>query len=247
MSAPDFGMPPALVDVAEEVTTYSGEVVRASRPTSSATRRPSRPRNATRRPSTSDASDVEPKRRRGSRSGSGATKSADNIWMHRLANVALILGVAAGAVGSVDGLLHAAELAFSPELRWVLPAALDVFLVGTAVATLALRERRAWAAVVFCIVVTLGLVGFSAVVNFTYWQSVTEPGTLAHEVGPFIKGSMPVLLLIALEILAAINTTKRRVMPTSVARLHAEHARLRGELRVGGKVARLKARKRARG
>lgn len=186
-------------------------------------------------------------RKRRARSGSGATRSADNIGMHRLANVALILGVIAGGVGSIDGLLHAAEMAFAPALSWVLPTALDVFLVGAAVATLALRERRAWAAVVFCIAVTLGLVGFSAVVNFTYWQSVTVPGTLAHEVGPFIKGSMPVLLLVALEILAAINTTKRRVMPTSVARLIAERDRLRGELRVGGKVAKLKARKKARG
>ncbi|TXK17382.1 hypothetical protein [Homoserinibacter sp. GY 40078] len=232
MSTPDSGLPPTLV----ELDHGGREVLRVARP-----------RKATRRVGRVVEAEVEPKKRRGARSGSGAAKSADNIAMHRLANLALVLGVVAGGVGSIDGLLHAAEMAFTPALSWVLPTALDVFLVGTAVATLALRERRAWAAVAFCVVVTLGLVGFSAVVNFTYWQSVTTPGTLPHEIGPFIKGAMPVLLLVALEILAAINTTKRRVLPTSVARLVAERDRLRGELRVSGTVAKLKARKKARG
>lgn len=180
------------------------------------------------------------------RTGSGVTRSADNIVMHQLANLGLILGVIAGAVGSIDGLLAAAEIAFNPGMHWVLPVALDVFLVGAAVATLALRERRAWVAVAFCIAVSIGLVGFSAVVNFTYWQSITDPGTLAHEVGPYIKGSMPVLLLIALEILAAINTTKRRVTPTSVTRLRAEVARLKGEGRLRARVTKLKAKRAAR-
>jgi peptidoglycan/LPS O-acetylase OafA/YrhL len=192
-----------------------------------------------------DAPDV-PRVKTKTRTGSAATKSADNIWMHRLANLALVLAVVAGGVGSIDGLLAAAETAFAPAFHWVLPTALDVFLVGAAVATLALRERRAWGAVVFCIVVSLALVAFSAVVNFTYWQSVNEPGTLAYEVGPFIKGSMPVLLLVALEILAAINTTKRRSTPTSVTRLRAEVARLRGEGRLRAKVAKLKAKRAAR-
>lgn len=180
------------------------------------------------------------------RTGSGVTRSADNILMHQLANLGLILGVIAGGVGSVDGLLAAAEIAFKPGMHWVLPVALDVFLVGTAIATLALRERRAWVAVVFCVIVTLGLVGFSAVVNFTFWQSITDPGTLSHDVGPFIKGSMPVLLLIALEILAAINTTKRRVTPTSVTKLRAELQRLKGEGRLRSRIASLKAKRAAR-
>jgi hypothetical protein len=180
------------------------------------------------------------------RTGSGATKSADRITFHRFANFMLVAAVVAGGVGSIDGLLAAAEIAFAPAFHWVLPTALDVFLVGTAVATLALRERKAWVAVGFCILVSLALVGFSAIVNYTYWQSINEPGTLAYEVGPFIKGSMPVLLLVALEILAAINTTKRRSTPTSVTRLRVEVAKLKGEGRLRAKVAKLKAKRAAR-
>lgn len=208
---------------------------------------PARRSRGPKKASTSDEVLIAPTRSRWplrsrARTGSGATRSADNIAWHHLANLALVIGVAAGGVGSIDGLLAAAEIAFKPEMHWVLPAAVDVFLIGAAIATLALRERRAWPAVAFCVLVTLGLVGFSAVVNFTYWQSVTEAGTLAREVGPFIKGSMPILLLVALEILAAINTTKRKTTPASVVRLVGELAKLKGESKVRAKIAKVKDR-----
>ncbi len=178
------------------------------------------------------------------RTGAAATRSVDNFTAYRLAVVLLSLAVAGGAVGSVEGLLHAGSWAEPAWLQWTLPVAVDVFLVGTALATLMLRERRAYWSAGLCAVVTLALVAFSASVNYTYVLSITEPGTVEHSWGPLIKGSMPVLLLAALEIIAALTSTRNNRANSPLNRANAkvkaakaEVAALRKELRSRNPIA----------
>lgn len=156
------------------------------------------------------------------RTGAAATRTVDNYRAYVLTVVLLSLAVAGGAVGSVEGLLHAGSWAEPTWLQWTLPVAVDVFLVGTALATLMLRERR---------VVTLALVTFSALMNFQYVLSITEPGTIEHTYGPFIKGSMPVLLLLALEIIAALTSTRNNRANSPLNRTKKKLNDARAELR----------------
>jgi hypothetical protein len=165
------------------------------------------------------------------RTGAAATRTVDNFTAYRFAVVLLVLAVAGGAVGSVEGLLHAGSWAEPSYLQWTLPVAVDVFLVGTALATLMLRERRAYWAAGLCALVTLALVAFSASVNYAYVLSITEPGTVEHAWGPWIKGSMPVLLLAALEIIAALTSTRNNRANSPLNREKAKVKKLQRELR----------------
>ncbi len=158
------------------------------------------------------------------RTGAAAARTVDNFTAYRFAVVLLSLAVAGGAVGSVEGLLHAGSWAEPSYLQWTLPVAVDVFLVGTALATLMLRERRAYWSAGLCAIVTLALVAFSASVNYAYVLSITEPGTVEHAWGPWIKGSMPVLLLAALEIIAALTSTRNNRANSPMNRMKAKLA-----------------------
>ena len=154
----------------------------------------------------------------------------DNVILYWLV-VALLCGaVVAAGVASVDGLLHAAEWA-SPGLRWTLPVAVDVFLVGTALATLALRKRGAYWATIGCALVTLILVSFSASANWLYVYTSSEPGSDAQAYGPWIKAAMPVLLLAATEIVASLTSTRNNRENSPLNRAKRDLAQAKKDLR----------------
>lgn len=144
------------------------------------------------------------------RTGAGIALNPDNIVLYWIIVCLLVAAVVAAGVASVEGLLHAAAWMVPPALQWTLPVAVDVFLVGTALATLALRKRGARRPVIFLSVVTLALVAFSSVANYLYVLTSTEPGTEAHMYGPWIKAAMPVLLLAAVEIVATLTSTRNQ-------------------------------------
>lgn len=165
------------------------------------------------------------------RTGAAATRTVDNIKAYTVTVILLSLAVAGGAVGSVEGLLHAGSWAEPSWLQWTLPVAVDVFLVGTALATLMLRERRAYWSAGFCAAVTLALVSFSALTNWLYIYNSTTTGTIEHAYGPWIKGAMPVLLLLALEIIAALTSTRNNRANSPLNRAKRDLKRARAELR----------------
>jgi hypothetical protein len=147
------------------------------------------------------------------RTGSGASINPDHIAVHWAAIVLLAASLVAAGVASIDGLLHAALWMVPPALAWTLPVAVDVFLVATAIATLALRKRGARWAAWMTAGMTVVLVLFSAATNWLYVASTAQPGPAAWY-GPWIKAAMPVLLLAATEIVAALTTTKNAPRPT---------------------------------
>lgn len=157
------------------------------------------------------------------RTGAGIALNPDNIVLYWAIVVLLCSAVVAAGVASVEGLLHAAAWMVPPALQWTLPVAVDVFLVGTALATLALRKRGARTAVIGLSVVTLVLVAFSSAANYLYVLSSTTPGTEAHMYGPVIKAAMPILLLAAVEIVATLTSTRN----TRVAKRKRKTARRR--------------------
>lgn len=142
------------------------------------------------------------------RTGAAATWNPDNFPAYVVVVVLLCLAVIAAGVASVEGLLHAASWFEPTPLQWTLPVAIDVFLTGAALATLILRKRRAYVAAIGVGMVTLVLVAFSAVTNFLYVYTTSDHTTIEGIAGPWIKGSMPILLLLALEIVAALTSTR---------------------------------------
>jgi hypothetical protein len=172
------------------------------------------------------------------KTGSGHALNPDNLATYYVVVGLLALSVLAAGVGSVDGLLHAGAWAMPEALQWVVPVAVDVFLVATALGTLMLRKRGAYFAAIGVAVVTLALVAFSSTVNWLYVFESTEVGTPAHLYGPWLKGAMPILLLAATEIVAALTSTRnnRENSPLNrakrdVKRYKAEGASLRKQLR----------------
>lgn len=162
-----------------------------------------------------------------SRTGAGQTWNPDNVVVFWFEVALLVAAVAAAGVGSIDGLLHYAAKLTGPGLEWTLPVAVDVFLVGTALATLSLRRRGATGAVALCAVITLLLVAFSAACN--YWQKAAELGPdmdPADAALPWVKAAMPVLLLAAIEIVAALTSTRNR--PAARAAKSKAKAKRRG-------------------
>lgn len=172
------------------------------------------------------------------RTGAGVAWNPDNVVIFWVEVVLLFAAVAAAGIGSIDGLLHYAARIVQPTLQWVLPVAVDVFLVATALATLSLRRRRAHAAVIFCAVVTLVLVAFSAACNYMYLASTTDiTADLAAAAAPWIKASMPILLLAAIEIVAALTSTRNNRENSPLNKAKAENKRLRAEVRRMKKAA----------
>jgi len=142
------------------------------------------------------------------KTGAGRTVNPDSIGIYYAVVVFLCAAVLAAGVASVEGLLHAAAWMVPDYLQWTLPVAVDVFLVGTALATLALRKRGARWAAFGVAVVTLVLVAFSSTANWLYVFESTEPGSPDHMYGPWLKAAMPILLLAAVEIIAALTSTR---------------------------------------
>lgn len=142
------------------------------------------------------------------RTGAAATWNPDNFPAYVVVVILLCLAVVAAGVASVEGLLHAASWFEPTPLQWTLPVAVDVFLTGTALATLILRKRRAYFAALGVGLVTLALVAFSSVTNFLYVYTTSDQTTIEGAAGPWIKGAMPILLLLALEIVAALTSTR---------------------------------------
>ena len=172
------------------------------------------------------------------RTGAASTINPDNIVLY-WAVIALLVGaVIAAGVASIDGLIHAAAWMVPQALQWTLAVAVDVFLVGTALATLALRKRGAYWEAIGVATITLVLVAFSSSVNWLYVFTSTEPDTDAYLYGPWIKAAMPVLLLAATEIVAALTSTRnnRENSPLNRAKrdlrkARAEAAALRKQIR----------------
>lgn len=171
------------------------------------------------------------KRRRRARTGAGQTWNPDNIVSYWIEVALLFAAVAAAGFGSIDGLLHyAAYIVDSASKQWVLPVSLDVFLVASALATLTFRKRRAYKAAAFTTAVTLALVAFSAYCNYTYMVSTTDvTADPASAAAPWVKASLPLLLLAATEIVAALTSTRnnRETSPLNKAnrKLAAERAK----------------------
>lgn len=186
-------------------------------------------------------------KRRPRRTGAADAGTMDRIGITRLATVLLSLAVAGGAVGSIEGLLHAGGWAEPDELIWTLPLSVDVFLVGTMLAHLQLRERRAYWAAGFVLAATIVLVAFSATMNFLYVRSANPPGSMEYEVGAFIKGSMPVLLLVALEIIAALKSTRNNRANSPLNRAKAELKKSRARVRELEKAGKQEAKAARRG
>lgn len=161
------------------------------------------------------------------RTGAAHTINPDSYALYVMVIILLCGAVIAAGVASIDGLIHAAAWMVPPALQWTLAVAVDVFLVGTALATLALRKRGAYLAAIGVAVITLVLVGFSSTANWLYVHTSTEPGTDAHLYGPWIKAAMPVLLLAATEIVAALTSTRnnRENSPLNRARRDLKKAR----------------------
>lgn len=147
------------------------------------------------------------------RTGAGASINPDHIAVHWAAIILLAASLVAAGVASIDGLLHAALWMVPAPLAWTLPVAVDVFLVATAIATLALRKRGARWAAGMTAGMTFVLVAFSAATNWLYVDATAETGPAAAY-GPWIKAAMPVLLLAATEIVAALTTTRNAKRPT---------------------------------
>lgn len=176
---------------------------------------------------------------RSRRTGAGATWNSDHIAVHWIVVVLLLAAVVSAGIASIEGLLHAAAWIVPPPLQWTLPVAVDVFLFATALATLALRRRGAYGAVIACMVMTLVLVLFSATTNWLYIYTTVGIGTTEGLAGAWIKASMPVLLLAATEIVAALTSTRNNRVNSPLNRSkkkladsRAEVKSLRAQLRV---------------
>lgn len=163
------------------------------------------------------------------RTGAGHTLNPDSFYLYLVVIVLLCGAVVAAGVASIDGLVHAAAWMVPPVLQWTLAVAVDVFLVATALATLALRKRGAIMAALGCGVVTLVLVLFSSTVNWLYVFTSTAPGSEAHLYGPWIKASMPVLLLAATEIVAALTSTRNNRVNSPLNRAKRDLRKARAE------------------
>jgi peptidoglycan/LPS O-acetylase OafA/YrhL len=155
------------------------------------------------------------------KTGAAATWNPDNFPTYVVTVTLLCLAVLAAGIGSVEGLYHAGSWSEPPPLQWTLPAAVDVFLIGSALATLQLRKRRAYIAAAGVGVVTLALVTFSSVTNYSYVYTRSDHTTLEGVAGPWIKAAMPVLLLLALEIVAALTSTRNNREASPLNRAHA--------------------------
>lgn len=165
------------------------------------------------------------------KTGAGHTLNPDSYGIYIAVIVMLCGAVIAAGVASVDGLIHAAAWMVPPPLQWTLPVAVDVFLVGTALATLALRKRGAYWEAGGVAFITAVLVAFSAVTNWLYVTTSTEPGTEAHAYGPFIKASMPILLLAATEIVAAMTSTRNNRENSPLNKAKRDLAKAKADLR----------------
>lgn len=172
------------------------------------------------------------------KTGAGHTINPDSYGLYIAVIVMLCGAVIAAGVASVDGLIHAAAWMVPAALQWTLPVAVDVFLVGTALATLALRKRGAYWEAAGVAFITLALVAFSSVTNWLYVNTSTEPGTDDHLYGPWIKASMPVLLLAATEIIAALTSTRNNRENSPLNRARRDVKRYRGEVAALRKAAR---------
>jgi hypothetical protein len=165
------------------------------------------------------------------RTGAALTLNPDNAKVYTLVVILLCLALVAAGVASVEGLLNAASWMVPPALQWTLPVAVDIFLVATALATLALRKRGAWFAATMVALVTLALVAFSSTANWLYVFESTEPGTPDHLYGPWLKAAMPILLLAAVEIIAALTSTRNNRENSPLNRAKRDLKQARAEVR----------------
>jgi len=174
------------------------------------------------------------------KTGAGKVVNPDSIGIYYTVVLFLCAAVVAAGVASIDGLVHAAAWMVPPVLQWTLPVAVDVFLVGTALATLALRKRGAWMAALGVALVTLVLVAFSSTANWLYVFESTVPGTPDHLYGPWLKASMPILLLAAVEIIAALTSTRNNREHSPLNRAKKSLRESRAELRTLRKQVRVR-------
>ncbi len=144
------------------------------------------------------------------RTGAGALVNPDNIAVYRIVIVVLAAAAIGSLVASVDGLLHVASWYMAPHLAWTLPLALDGFMIGTAIATLALRHRHAHAEALILAALTVALVAFSAWANWVQVAS-TVTGTELHEqAAPWIKAAMPLIVLFSTETIAMLTSIRKQ-------------------------------------
>jgi hypothetical protein len=75
------------------------------------------------------------------------------------------------------------------------------------------------------------LVAFSSTANWLYVFETTEPGTAAHAYGPWLKAAMPILLLAAVEIIAALTSTRNNRENSPLNRTKRQLKESRAEVR----------------
>lgn len=172
------------------------------------------------------------------KTGAGATWNPDNLATYWIIVILLFGAVVSAGVASIEGLVHVGGWILPPQLQWTLPVAVDVFLVGTALATLSLRKRRAYKAAIGVAIVTLILVAFSSTANWLYLYSIADPTTIEGQAGPWVKASMPILLLAAVEIVAALTSTRNNREASPLNRAHADVKVLKKQIAELKKAAR---------
>lgn len=160
---------------------------------------------------------AQPASRRRARTGSGATINIDNIAVHYVVLAFLAAAIVGGGTGSIEGLWHVAGWFEPDHLQWTLPMAVDVFLVGLAILSLVFRRRRRYLAAVLAAIVTVALVTFSSWANYTYQAAISDTSTPAGQFGPWLKASLPFLLLLGIEFAAALLSTKSRSEKSALA------------------------------
>lgn len=166
------------------------------------------------------------------KTGAGALVNPDNINLYKAEVIGLIIVTVALFLGSAESLLTVAGWTHTDErLRWTLFIAYDVLLVVLAMVTLAMRRRRAWFHVIWMSLLTIALVTASAFANYYYVASVTGLRTFEDHAGAYLKGSYPFLLLLAIEVLAAITSTRRQRTDSALVKARNDLKRERARKR----------------
>lgn len=165
------------------------------------------------------------------RTGAGKAINPDNIVIHYVVLIMLALVIIATFIGSADGLLHAAGWFLPVQLQWTVLVAVDVFLVACGIATLAMRRRRAHVATGVLVALTVALVVYSSLMNWTYVEQTLGTDTTIGLWSAMTKAAMPWLLLASLEVAAAMLSIRNNREASPLNKAKAENRRLRAELR----------------
>ncbi len=139
------------------------------------------------------------------RVGSAAAINPDDIRMHRLIVVGIIVTLAAAIATSWNGLVYVAEWQLlSPDLRWLTPVMVDVPLVVLTLARGALRKRGI--ATPGMLVGIVAMTTYSSLANAAHTIAVSGTGSLESVGGILTNALAPWLILAMTEVLWMLVT-----------------------------------------